>query len=71
MCTLYVGDISDEEILEMEENDDTGGHGSEDSLPMCSENTVEGSILYVQYVDNFGSFANISYKGLKKYCSII
>ena len=48
---MYVGDISDEGILEMEsslENDDTGGHRSEDSLPMCSENTVEGSILYVQ-----------------------
>ena len=42
------------------ENDDTGGHRSEDSLPMRSENTVEGSsILYVQYVDNLGSFASI------------
>ena len=30
------------------ENDDTDGHRSEDSLPMCSENAVEGSILYVQ-----------------------
>ena len=62
ICTLYVGDISDEGILEMEsslENDDSGGHRSEDSLPMHSENTVEGSILYVQYVDNLGSFVSI------------
>ena len=51
ICILYVSDISDEEILEMEsslENDDTGGYRSEDSLPMHSENTVEGSILYIQ-----------------------
>ena len=29
----YVGDTSDEEILEMESSSDTGDHGSEDSLP--------------------------------------
>ena len=58
-----------EENLEMESSSDTGDHGSEDSLPMCSKSTVKDHILYVQHVDNFGSFVNIffafRYKGSK------
>ena len=54
MFTFYIhihviGDISDNKMECSLVNNDAGRHASEDSLPMCSGNTVEGSA-----VQNFG-----------------
>ena len=58
-----IDDISDDEMVCSLVNDDACGHTSEDSVPMCSENTVEGSICIlhkIMLVENFNKFSIIA-----------